>query len=214
MDIILSRSTAILLLLILALSTNTIQAQWGAPTSISTPYGKAIIPGHYYGNNFFFHNNKPVNKKYDYTVVLLNDSTVTVKTKLIIDFKKNHSKISWKESNGNKKTTKSITPKETKLIYRVNHKGEKIIGIPTDSTWMFLVKEENLRSYSINSDIQSPIITCFQMNEGGKILPLTKENLLKIIGDEDPALVKIINKNKLLKAIEYYNNNGKKKDSK
>lgn len=182
---------------------NSLQAQWIPPSQIKTPYGNATIPGyHISGASYFFLNNKgPVNGKYDYTIVLLNDSTITKKTRLKIDFKKNHSSITWNQG----KDKKIITPKETKEIYRMVLGQTKLTGIAIDSTWIFLIDKGRIQTYSVTSDFREPTIAYFQYTATGDIQALTKENLLPFVAD-DNALVKLVNKNKLLEVIKKYNN--------
>ncbi|UIR56505.1 hypothetical protein LZQ00_01485 [Sphingobacterium sp. SRCM116780] len=179
-----------------------VKAQFSIPPSrISTPYGKVNIPGVYSPRIYSFNGASPVSGKYDFTIVLLNDSSFTTKTKIKIDLEKNHCDLNWK-SKGIQHT---ITPKETKEIYRTTFDNRRITGIPLDTCWAFLIDSGKIRTYSITSDFNSPTICYIQSGKNGKLLALTPDNLRPLIGD-NPAVLKLVDKNKLLKAIKDYNN--------
>lgn len=180
---------------------NLVKAQFSIPPSrISTPYGTVNTPGvdspRYYG----FNNADPISGKYDFTIVLLNDSSFTKKTKIKIDLKTNHCDLRWKS----KGIIHTINPKETKEIYRTTFDNRRIKGIPLDTCWAFLIDSGKIRTYSITSDFNSPTIGYIQSGVNGKILALTPDNLKQLVGNS-PAMLKLIDKNKLLKAIKEYN---------
>lgn len=185
---------------------STVKAQFSPPMTIQTPFGSGTIPGHGMMNfHYHFYGKKiPANGKYDYTIVLLNDSTISTKTILNIDFAKNHTSISWEEGKGKERKTHSVSPRETKEIYRMVLGEYKLTGIPLDSTWAFLVDKGKIRTYSVTSDFREPTIAYFQYGIKGAILPLTKDNLRPLI-EEDPEVVKLVDKNKLVRAIKRYN---------
>lgn len=139
------------------------------------------------------------NLKHNYMIVLLNDSTIEAKTK--IDINSTVNSLSW----GKKDNKTIIRPHDTKEIYRIDRTGKKITGIPMDSCcWAFLVDTGKIRTYSITSEIDAPMIAYIQMGEGGEIVSLTAENLSPMIADNEKALA-LVKKDKLLKAIKEYN---------
>jgi hypothetical protein len=168
------------------------------PTKINTPYGSATIPTQVYMPRHYNYGNGVINRKYNYTIVLLNDSTIEVKTKINIDDPVNF--LSW----GKKDNKTIIRPPDTKEIYRIGADGRKVAGIPMDSCWAFLVDTGKIRTYSITSDIDVPSIAYIQKGENGTILDLTRESMEQMVGDNQRILA-LVKKNKLLKAIKEYN---------
>lgn len=133
-----------------------------------------------------------------------NDSTVVAKTKIKLRTATAPSEISWREKG--KKYT--VTPDQTKEIYRIDYWNKKIKGIPQDSCWLFLVDtvshEKRIRRYSMTADINQPAISHFKMEKAKEILPLKKETLEPYVEGNEKAK-KLLSKNKLLKAIEELN---------
>jgi hypothetical protein len=173
------------------------KAQFSTPTTIKTPYGNRTIwtPGP--GMRFPNYNQGFVNRKHNFTIVLLNDSSFEVKAKINIEDSVNS--IKW----GKSEEQHTIVPSETKEIYRTGVNG-KIRGIPKDSCWLFLIKPAKISTYSISSEMDNPLINFIQKGDDGEILPLLAINVEDMVSDNEKALA-LAKKGKLLKAIQKYN---------
>ncbi|WP_079689387.1 hypothetical protein [Ohtaekwangia koreensis] len=138
-------------------------------------------------------------KKYEFTVILNNDSTVDVRGKIdVLD-----SVHSLVIKNG--KSKRVIKPQDTKGIYRYSLvDGHKIAGVPTDSCWLFMVEDGRIKMYAKLPFEGARAIVAIQRGERGTIVPLTRENLLVITG-EDPRLMPFIQNKEYVKAIWKYN---------
>jgi len=168
---------------------------YNVPTKFSTPHGNITVYERVYMPRF--QNYGTVSIKHVFTIVLRNDSVITKKAKIVTEDSVHI--LSWNE----KGEKKSIAPAETKEIYRMEN-GKKITGSPTDSCWLFPVESGAISTFSILSETDDPIISHIQKGSGGVILPLTKENLIPMLSDNEKA-IKLVEKRKLLKAIDMYN---------
>jgi hypothetical protein len=166
------------------------------PTKISTPRGTVTVQTLQYTPHYYYGNTGTVKQKYGLSIVLLNDSVISEKATLDISVMPNTLEYGKKDG----KTI--IRPSETKEVYRMEN-GVKITGIAADSCWLFLVGDNKIKTYSIIPEKEYPKIDHIQKGEG-QILPLTKENLVAIVADNEKAL-KLAEKGKLLKALETYN---------
>jgi len=177
-------------------------AQFLPPTTIRTPYGNVTTPGSYTPRVYSFDN--AYSSKFTFFIVLKNDSTIVANSKIKFRSSDKPSEISWKE-NGRKYT---VTPDQTKEIYRIDVKRNKIRGIPQDSCWLFLIDtakvDKKIKLYSMTSDISSPTISHFKVDKMNDILPLQKSTLAPHAQENEKAK-KLVSKNQLLKAIEELN---------
>ncbi len=180
-----------------------VSAQFRHPYTMRTPGGNITIPGSYAPMLYSF-DREPISSRYKFYIVLKNDSTVVSKTKIKLRTATKPSEISWREKG--KKYT--VTPDQTKEIYRIDYWNKKIKGIPQDSCWLFLVDtvsyEKRIRRYSMTADINQPAISHFKMKNTNEILPLKKETLAPYIEENEKAK-KLLLKDQLLKAIEEFN---------
>ena len=173
-------------------------------TTIRTPQGNVPYTYQLYTNPAgynkynYYRNTSSGKSGYDYTIIFKNDSVVQAFTK--IDVSDSVRRIEIKEG----KAEFVIKPHDTKRVYRVCKSGQRIIGMPTDSCWLFKVGEGKINSYSVLPYEYNPVIVAIQQGKDGPIIPLSKEILKKIIGD-DPKLTKLIEKKKFNKVIELYN---------
>ena len=167
------------------------------PTTISTPRGNVTIytPSHIPMYNNF--NYKDSNRRHEFTIVFLNDSTMTVKA--VIDLSDSVHCIEW----GKKENQIIIKPSETKEIYRMV-RGEKISGKAMDSCWIFSAGFGKINTYSVTSETDYPLIAYVQKGVDKPILPLTEANVREMVKDNGKAL-KLADRKKLLKAVEKYN---------
>lgn len=185
--------------IIVSVQFNYVIAQGYIPvnTQIKTPHGN--VPYTYYvpsGMNYYYGRGS-ISVKYEFNVVLKNGEQKVVKSK--INLQDSVHSLTYKE-NGEKKKP---LPTETTEIYRFTQGGKKIAGIATDSCWLFKVVEGKINGYSFLSAESSEYLSAFQLEEG-EILPLTKDNLMPVVGD-DPRRVKWVEKGNFAKAILDFN---------
>lgn len=167
-------------------------------STISTPYGNVRtttytnIPVYYGGTGI-------VSAKHKFTIILKNDSTVTANTKIDMTDKTQGVYVKVKGKGKEK-----IEPVDTKEIYRITAEGRKISGMPVDSCWLFLSAKGKINTYSNLAEVGTMYAVAIQQGDTGPIKPLTKNNLLAIVGDE-PKLKKLVERGKFIKAIDAYN---------
>ena len=171
------------------------------PTTIHTPYGNVThtnyvpAPRYYYGS----YGKEKISHKYLFTVVLKkNDSTFTVKAR--IDHASNNHYIIVKAGKRNDK----IVPSDTKMIYRIDFQGTRLYGLPADSCWLFKSQPGKINSYSFLAEKGMDYVIAIQNGDEGSIVPLTKENLLEMVGDNSWTL-KLIDQGRLVKAVQTFN---------
>ena len=97
---------------------------------------------------------------------------------------------------------KVIKPKDTKQIMQM-YDGKLMVGIPADTCWLFKVDEGDISIYAPFPTGDNNYYTAIQKVDG-PILPLTKENLKNMVGN-DPRLIELIDKGKVFQAIWKYN---------
>jgi hypothetical protein len=172
-------------------------------TRINTPYGPMNLPSQQYVRMpYMYHGNSgPYSAKYEFNVVMKNDSTFTVKTKIqwqdsvdYIEVKKGKEKIKIKVS-------------ETKQIWRRGlQTGRQITGIATDTCWLFPTIKGAINCYSFLAEPdQIEYTTAIQYGDDGEIVPLTKDNLLEITGQNDKAIMRQVKKTNLPSAVKIFN---------
>jgi hypothetical protein len=132
----------------------------------------------------------------------------------------------------NKKFPKSDTAHRNQKIYSNetlyistvinNASGEETFGVPTDSGWMFKVLSGPISVYAKSLDYLNTTVVMFvsdsefapsaivgiQLNDG-PIEKYTKENLIKMVGQDADAL-ESIGKNKYYKAVKKFNRDAEK----
>lgn len=172
-------------------------AQWiPVQHTIPTPYGKRTV------NTYMPTQTPPLYKaegKYEFTIILKNDSAIVAKTK--IDHSKQKHSVTIRDADHKKKI---IYPSDTKGLTRIDETGNELYGIPTDSCWLFQSASGRINSFSFLAETGMDFIIAIQEGDDGRIVPLTKRNLLRIVGD-DPKLQKLIDKGRLTKVIKLFN---------
>lgn len=171
-------------------------------TTIRTPYGNTKVMTYtpqrlnYYGQGAITETSK-----YEFTVVLQGDTTIVAKAKIDLSTTPDTMRI---KVNGKKR---DIVPSETKEVFRVMPDGYKLSGIPTDSCWLFnVIDRKKINAYSDNPVRGYMYVIAIQSGDDGVILPLTIDNLKKLIGEtDDPKLLKMIEKKKVLSALARFN---------
>jgi hypothetical protein len=179
---------------------NTAFAQFYIPqtTKINTPYGPASFTT-YSRVNYYHNSGVNTRPKYAFTAIL-KDST-RLESYAILDFGGEQDFIVFKSQQ--QKIT--VTPKETIELFRTNSEGRKYIGIPADSCWLFLCAKGKINVYS-NLPEQNLNFPLAVQQADGPIVPITKQNLIEMVGDHKKALA-LIEKKQYIKAVKAFNSN-------
>lgn len=185
--------------LVLFFMMKSVTAQYIPVTStIKTPYGNVnttsyrYVPMHY--------GSGPASDKYTFTIELNSDSSLTSKTRIDVS-EKQHS-LQVKTETGKK----TVFPSDTKQIYRLTTEGKMLTGQPADSCWLFKAVTGRINEYSHLAEEGYSYIIAIQDGDRAPILPLTRKNLEAMIATPDePRIMKLIEKGKLVKALEMYN---------
>lgn len=176
------------------------------PGKINTPYGVIKTTNMEYSPRFYFSRKKDTlvswgifsSGKYDFTLILSNNDSTTVKNAKI-DIVDSIFVIKWKKG-GEKKM---IKPSETKAVFRYAD-GVKRQGFATDSCWFFLIDSGRICTYSFFSEVINPDLAYFKKGYEGEMMPITISNLTNAMLDNKKALSHL-KKNAILKAISVYN---------
>lgn len=166
--------------------------------TIRTPYGNATYTTWVPGPRMYYGGPASPSLKHPFTIVFNGDSSVQVKAKIDIS-EKNH--VIRTKINRQKLV---IKPSDTKEIYRIDETGLKIVGMPTDSCWLFLAVRGKINGYSYLAEKGTGSLIAIQRGEGSPILPLNKNNLEEMVAD-NPEALKFAKKKKLEKAITTFN---------
>jgi hypothetical protein len=188
-----------LISLLLSVVIYTAQAQMIPMSStFSTPRGNITtttwIPGQpmYYGNG-------TVNPKFHFTVILKSDSVLTFRSRV------EKEDINMYVLQKLKKQKRKIFPNDTKDIYGYSDIWGRVKGIPADSCWLFKTTTGAINCYSALPMIDITTAIAIQKGEDGQIVPLSKKNVEAITGTSDEKIRNWIEKGKLTKVIQYYN---------
>lgn len=176
------------------------------PTTIRTPYGNVTTPGVYRPVNYNYgaYQIAKIYKKAQVQLVLPNDSIINTKATYDAESKQNTITIKGKKGVADK----VYKPNDTKRIVRILKTGVKpMVGIPADSCWLFKVIAGKINAYS-NVPLPDTFNVTAIQNGQGSIMALTKENLLAMMPSRSEKLDKLINKDKLIEAINLFNSTG------
>lgn len=167
------------------------------PYTMRTPAGNMGMTQHIYMPTHYGNGNS--NPKFDFEVMLKNDSVVRLRSRVMSENKKMYVLLK------SKKIKRKIFPGETKEMYGYSLSAQRLKGIVTDSCWLFKIHTGAINCYSSLPllDISSTI--AIQRGEESAIVALTKDNLKEMVGTEDEKTAKWLKSNKLTKVIEYYN---------
>ncbi|MDB5228209.1 MAG: hypothetical protein JWN78_2402 [Bacteroidota bacterium] len=140
------------------------------------------------------------NTKDNYTIKLKNDSTLNVFGE--IDMSDSIHALVIKDK---RKIIRKIYPNDTKYIIALGDDNLNFPALPHDSCWVFQQTNDSISLYSV-VPVENKYYSVFYSNQNSKqLFPLTTDNLLKLVGN-DEKLIKIIKKEKnLVKAVEKYN---------
>lgn len=191
------KKAILFLLLLIGVFAKYSKAQFrSAPTTISTPRGNVTVNTMVYAPDRFNYY-APASRKHKFKVVLKNDSSFICKT--TIDISDSIPFIKIKEDGKKIK----IYPADTKEFVRINGE-EKWAAVITDTSWLFQIEIARINTYSLFAEEDAQLIVAIQKGNGTPIVALTRENLEAMVNDQ-PELLKFIQKGKLLKAIRRYN---------
>jgi len=168
-------------------------------TTIPTPYGNVTQTTYIPGPPRYYYNG-PVSYRYTFNIVLKNDSAFSAKGKINFE---DHKAQSLVYKSG--KTRKSLFPSNTKSVSRITIDGKVLPGVPADSCWLFRTSTGKINQYSFLAEPDTPFVTAIQDGNNGVIMALTKENLLYLVGNDNARVIKLIEKEKFLKAIALFN---------
>lgn len=167
-------------------------------TTIKTPYGN--IPHTYYvGSPRYYYGQQNISARYEFEVVLKNDSTFKAKTRIKLNNEEDNSIIVK-----DKGTKQEFFPNDTKYISRVTLGGRVIKGIAADSCWLFKIIKGEINGYSFLSEETDQYVIAIQDGDEGPIVPLTKENLMPLVLSDQKS-VALARRNKLRRALTTYN---------
>jgi hypothetical protein len=172
------------------------------PMTMKTPYGNVTTyvagPPMYY----YYGGQVQISHKYNFTIVWKDGKMTDTKSRINLTEKKeeDHS-LSLKTPDG----IRMVYPSDTRAITRITSEGKQLYGIAADSCWLFKTATGKINSYSFIAELNTTYVTAIQKGEDGPILPLTKDNLVAIVGTDNPKLNKLVSKGKLLKAVHQYN---------
>lgn len=190
----------VLVSLFLCAAVVTARAQYSAPiairSTISTPYGN--VPHTYYMPGIPMHYGNPqISYKHPFTIVLKNDSVISDNVRINISEKQHNIEVKIHRVKATYK------PEHTKEIYRILPDGRKLAGIPADTCWLFKANSGKINSYSFIAEEDMYHVIAIQKGEG-PIVRLDKKNLMGMV-NQDPTVLKLIERNKFAKAITLYN---------
>lgn len=193
-----------LLVVFMSVSFFQSKAQFSVPhtTYINTPYGNIPITSYsyHYIPTFYFRNSDfTPKKKYDFKVILQNDSVI--QTHSAIHFSENKHFINVYSG---RKVIRKIYVKDTKSI-TAEFEDYDFVGLPNDSCWLFRANDDSILTYSMMPEDDPMYFTFFSIRGiPHSVRPITSDYLLPFVKD-DKDLLKLVNKDKLTKAIQLFN---------
>ena len=153
-------------------------------TTIKTPQGNVPITTYRYMPMHHYHGPGNPSAKYDFRIVLRNDSTFTDRTRINISEGADHT-LTIKH----KGKAQEIFPNDTKNISRLSANGRYLTGIAADSCWLFKAVTGKINGYSALAEEGIMYVIAIQEGEGGRILPMTKENLMPMVITNQKAVL-------------------------
>jgi hypothetical protein len=151
-----------------------------------------------------------VSKKLPYSVVF-KDST-----KLITMGKIGEHKGNFYLYVDNETVTRSIRPNETLSITYLPKKGEPMVGMPTDSCWIFKLVEGDVNLYAVTPQPADQFVIYVESSSDNLFLKATKANFRKLL-KKDQGIGLDINTQQFSSAVRRHNKaveNEKKKKPK
>jgi len=169
------------------------------PSIIKTPYGNVHTSTSVYSP--IFYKNWPdmaPSRKYEFTVVLKDESQFKGKGK--INIKDSIQSLTLQ----NDSATRVFLPRDTKEIFRMTKRGEKISGFPMDSLWLFKTGTGRINFYAFVAEPGTMYISALEKDNSGEIVPYYEYYVKEMVADNEKAL-KLARKGKLYEALLKYN---------
>ena len=167
-------------------------------TTLKTPYGN-VPHTQYVGPMNYYYGQQNISARFEFTVVLKNDSSFKTKTRINLKDGEDNS-ITVKQDG----TKEQIFPNDTKYISRITVQGKVLKGIPADSCWLFKAMDGEINGYGFLAEELDTYIIAIQDGDDCPIVPLTKDNLMPLVMS-DQKCVGLVRKNKLRRALARYN---------
>lgn len=146
---------------------------------------------------------KPTSLNHDFYVIMKNGKSYTVRTRIDITSSEHFIEANQEE------LPKIVKPSDTRTLSRVVDDGRhQILGIPADSCWLFKIIPGQISAYYfLAEEKKNEFVTAVQKADG-PIVPFSPQILMDMVGG-DPALVKLVNRQKFVQAIKAYNDKNK-----
>jgi hypothetical protein len=104
----------------------------------------------------------------------------------------------------NETMTRSIRPNETLSITYIPKKGSPLVGVPTDSCWVFKLIEGPVNLYSVTPQPLDQFVIYIQKGNDGPMMKATKGNIRKQLKNDQSVQVDI-NTNQFRSAVTKHN---------
>jgi hypothetical protein len=167
---------------------------------IKTPYGD--VPHTIYVPDVQQHRMNDVKPKvktrYELEITFKDESVV--KTLGNFNIRDSVHNLTIKQNRAKEK----LMPVDTRQLIATTETGRRIAGIPADSCWLFIVEKGRINSYAYLPMELPEMIVAIRSGDEGPIVPLNKENLLAIVGN-DAKLRRLVEIGNYRKAIQLYN---------
>jgi hypothetical protein len=139
-----------------------------------------------------------ISKKLPYSIVF-KDST-----KLITIGKIGEHKGNFYLYVDNETVTRSIRPNETLSITYLPKKGEPMVGMPTDSCWIFKLVEGAVNLYAVTPQPLDQFVIYVESSSDNLFLTATKANFRKLLKN-DQGIAVDINTQQFRSAVRRHN---------
>ncbi len=194
-----------ILILIAMFNIHIANAQWNSFSYIPKGGGIPMNFSYHQMSIHYFNNQGAYSPRiYHLKVTLLNDSIIKLKSRIIFSESKHYLVLS--ENRNGEKTTRKIYPNDTKEI-EAEFDDYGFVGIPNDSCWLFRTNDDLVFTFAMIPEDFESYTTYFKKRVNNPILPVTKENVLDLVKEDEElkAEVEKDKKVKLYKIIKEFN---------
>lgn len=139
--------------------------------------------------------------KYNFIVTLANDSLLTVTSKVEYLSGSGTYYLTYKKPG---KPMKRLFPRDTKKLEVTDYPHFTMTGLPVDTAWLFNTDAGKINLYSTYPIYKTENAKAFRASADGPLLPLTLDNLLPQLGEDEKAM-KTALKGKLHRAVVLFN---------
>ncbi|WP_158825548.1 hypothetical protein [Mucilaginibacter lacusdianchii] len=156
-------------------------------------------------------NNTLSNNTYEFSVMMRDSSIKTFKSKIYTNVELHRTYLIYQNDSLSKtdpSREQKIYPEQTLEANRVDGSYGTIVGVPTDSCWLFRVIRGKINAYAKlpeKKSLKAESICAFQSGKTA-ILKLTATELGRFVMDDEEAYTALKKKN-YLAAIQAYNKN-------